>query len=67
MVIFSAISFLKSQLNSYLKFQLGEDHSNPVSHDSTPVANTADKVIMTLVNVEEERFGRIQSPQNRFN
>jgi len=69
MIIYNALSFLRSQLNGYLKFQLGDEYadtvfvSNPVSHDGTPVASTADKVIMTLVNVEEERIGRIQSPQ----
>jgi len=71
MIIFNAVSFLRVQLNDYLKFQLGEEYaetafvSNPVNHDGTPAAKTADRILLTLVNVEEEKIGKIQSPQKK--
>lgn len=68
MIIYQALSFLKNQLNSYLKFQLGDEYgdtafiSNPVGQDGSAVADTGDRILLTLTNVEEERIGRTQSP-----
>jgi hypothetical protein len=68
MIIYQALSFLKNQLNSYLKFQLGDEYadtafiSNPVGQDGSAAADTGDRILLTLTNVEEERIGKIQSP-----
>lgn len=69
MIIYQAISFLKNQLNSYLKFQLGNEYadmvhiSNPVSQDGSPASGTTDRVLLTLATIEEEKIGKVQSPQ----
>jgi len=69
MIIHQAVSFLKNQLNSYLKFQLGSEYgdtvfiSNPVNHDGSSATGTADRVLLALINVEEEKIGKAQSPQ----
>jgi len=68
MIIYQALYFLKNQLNSYLKFQLGDDYSdtafisNPVTQDGSAAANTSDRILLTLTNVEEERIGKMQTP-----
>lgn len=68
MIIHQALSFLKNQLNSYLKFQLGNEYadtafiSNPVGQDGSPAADTGDRILLTLTNVEEERIGKVQLP-----
>lgn len=68
MIIYQALYFLKNQLNSYLKFQLGEDYSdtafisNPVTQDGSAANNTSDRVLLTLTNVEEERIGKQPLP-----
>lgn len=68
MIIYQALSFLKNQLNSYLKFQLGDEYadtafiSNPVGQDGSAAADTGDRILLTLTNVEEERIGKTQIP-----
>lgn len=68
MIIYQALYFLKNQLNSYLRFQLGAAYgdtafiSNPVSQDGSAAANTSDRILLTLTNVEEERIGKQQTP-----
>ena len=68
MIIYQALYFLKNQLNSYLKFQLGDDYSdtafisNPVTQDGSAATNTSDRILLTLTNVEEERIGKMQTP-----
>lgn len=68
MIIYQALYFLKNQLNSYLKFQLGDVYgdtafiSNPVGQDGSAAANTSDRILLTLTNVEEERIGKMQTP-----
>lgn len=69
MIIYQALSFLKNQLNSYLKFQLGNEYanvvqiSNPVGQDGSPPASAKDAVLLTLVNVEEEKIGKATGMQ----
>lgn len=68
MIIYQALSFLKNQLNSYLKFQLGDEYgdtafiSNPVGQDGSSAADTGDRILLTLTNIEEERINRTQRP-----
>lgn len=68
MLIYQALYFLKNQLNSYLKFQLGDAYadtafiSNPVGQDGSAAADTSDRILLTLTNVEEEKIGKTQTP-----
>ncbi len=68
MIIYQALYFLKNQLNSYLKFQLGDDYSdtafisNLVTQDGSAATNTTDRILLTLTNVEEERIGKQPLP-----
>lgn len=64
MVIKTAIDFLRDKLSTYITQKTGDDETvilaNLASGTGTaPTANSS-KLIVTLVNLEEERVGRVQ-------
>lgn len=69
-MIYSVLSTVSDKLNSYLKnrFALGEDKvilSNIVNQDGSLAITESDKVILTLVNVQEETVSsRLNSMDN---
>lgn len=71
-MIYSVLNTISDRLNSYLKnrFALGEDKvilSNLVNQDGSVAITESDKVVITLVNIQEETVSsRLNSMENMY-
>jgi len=71
-MIYASLDTIADKLNFYLKsrFAVAEDKvliSNLVNQDGTPAISEADKVVITLVNIQEESIGSRRSGLDGMN